>query len=401
MRALRSNAGVASVSRSALRYQMSTNAASAFTNDPYFKGFSGTTVPLYELPSIPGQWDMHAICAANAWAYGQPNAFGPVFPAAQGGSASVPIAIVDTGADTSHPELSSRITYGESVLSGTVTPGLSAVTDTDGHGTNVAGIAAASGNNNLGFAGVAYNVPLMIFRVFPNTGCPSSGCTALGSDVGIAINDAVSHGAKVISLSLGASTPDTGEENAVAAAISAGVVVVAASGNETHTSLDYPARDSGVIAVGASALDDSTGTVNEKVASYSNYDAGHATTWGLVAPGGDPSGSTDYDDLHWIENISSSQAPTTSTTCTADYGSPPSGTTDCRTLIAGTSQATPHVAGAAALLLSVKPTLTPANVFTALCTTATAIPGATKAGCGRLNVYRAMASPLVLNDPNP
>jgi serine protease len=237
----------------------------------------------------------------------------------------------------------------------------------------------------------------MIFRVFPNTGCGTT-CSANGSDVGLAIDNAVAAGAKVISLSLGASGPDTAEESAVANAIAAGVVVVAASGNETKTTLDYPARDPGVIAVGASALDDSTRTVTETVASYSNYDASHATTWGVVAPGGDPTGGTDTDDFHWIENISSSTSDPNFTTCTPDFGSV-AGVTDCRTLIAGTSQATPHVSGAAALLLSVKPTLTPSQVFTALCTTATAIPGTTRAGCGRLNVYKAMAQ--VVGDSNP
>lgn len=395
---LRSNPLVKEAGRAALRYAMSTTASSAFTNDPYFKGFAPANLPpFYTAAATPGQWDLHVICAANAWAYGQPNTTGVTHPGAQGGSAK--IAIIDTGADMTHPELSGRVVYAESDLNGTQTvfaaPAFSGMTDTDGHGTNVAGIAAAAGNNNLGFTGVAYGAPLMIFKVFPDGPCAGAGgCTATSADVGQAITNAVANGAKVISLSLGAGTADPAEENAVAAAISAGVVVVAAAGNETHTRLDYPAADPGVIAVGASALNDATpGTIVETVASYSNYDALHASTWGIVAPGGDPSGTGDTDDLHWIENIYSAAASTSA--CTGDFGNS-GGTPDCRVLIAGTSQATPHVAGAASLLLSVG--ATPGNIPSLLCSTATKL-NSPKAGCGRLNVYKAMAQ--AVGDPSP
>ena len=387
---LRSSPLVGSASRDAVRYALSTNAASAFPNDPYFTGFAPNNVPaLYETADSPGQWDMHVICAANAWAYGAPNSTGRTFSGALGGSAA--LAVIDTGADMTHPELAGRIAYSESDINGVATAG--PVTDGDGHGTDVAGIAAASANNGIGFAGVAYRAPLMIFKVFPDPPC-SGGCTALGSDIGLAINDAVAHHARVISMSLGSSTRDTVEETAVANAIAAGVVVVAAAGNDTSSTLDFPAGDAGVIAVGASALDDSGSSITESVASYSNYDAANPATWGVVAPGGDPAGSTDQDDLHWIENIYSSQVSDSSSFCTPDINS--TGPPDCRVLIAGTSQAAPHVAGAASLLLSVG-TL-PGNVKNILCATATPIIGG-KAGCGRLNVYEAMAQ--AVGDPSP
>jgi len=317
---------------------------------------------------------------------------------------NVKIAIVDTGADLTHPELASRAVFAESIRDGIrTTTTISAMHDNDGHGTNVAGIAAATGNNTFGFAGVAYAAPLLIFKVFPDPpagGCGHGStdplCSAHGPDVGMAINDAVAQGARVISLSLGASGPDAVEEAAVAQAIAAGVVVVAASGNETAATLDYPARDPNVIAVGASSIDDSVaGAIGESVASYSNYDAGNSLLWGLVAPGGDPAGSTDADDLHWIENIYTSTPADGQNYCGLDKAGQNG---DCRVLIAGTSQATPHVSGAVALLLSVNGLLTPANVKTTLCATARTINNA-KQGCGRLDVYRALAR--AVNDLNP
>lgn len=380
---------VKSATRSVERRLQSTTPATL--NDPFYNGFAPANVPpFYEAASTPGQWDMHVVCAANAWGYGNANTTGTTFPGALGGN--VKIAIVDTGADLTHPDLAGRVVYAESVLNGIVTPGVAGMHDNDGHGTDVAGIAAASGNNNFGFSGVAYAAPLMIFKVFPDGPC-SGGCTASGADVGQAITDAVAQGARVISLSLGASGPDTAEEAAVARAIASGVVVVAASGNESSATLDYPGADPGVIAVGASSLVDSnSSSVTESVAGYSNYDAANMT-WGVVAPGGDPTGSSDSDDLHWIENIYSS------TTGAGNFCSPDrSGATDCRVLIAGTSQATPHVSGAVALMLSVNGLLTPALVKADLCMTARNINNP-KQGCGRLDAYRAVAK--AVNDPNP
>ena len=395
---LRASGLVRAAARARYAHALSTTAS--LTNDPIYDGISPANIPpLYELPSTEGQWDNHVICAANAWGYGKTNTTGKTFAGALGGS--VPIAIVDTGADLTHPDLSGRFIYGETVLDGVVTPGLAAMHDNDGHGTDVSGIAAATGNNGFGFAGVAYHAPLMIFKVFkdpPAGGCPPKttlpACLANVTDIARAIDDAVAHGARVINLSLGATPPeDPAEGAAVANAIAHNVVVVAASGNEAATALDVPAADPGVIAVGASSLLDSTSAIGEAVASYSNYDNSNAT-WGLVAPGGDPSGNTDADDLHWIENLWTHTAADGSSAqaCTTD----PSGKTDCRVFIAGTSQATPHVAGAAALLLSVGASAS--TIKQLLCSTAGNL-NTIRAGCGRLNVYRAMAA--AVRDPSP
>jgi subtilisin family serine protease len=388
------------VSHSVARYRLSTTAA--LTNDPYLRGFTpANTPPLYATPDVPGQWDFHEICAANAWAYANANTTGRTYSGASGGT--VRVAVIDTGADITHPELSGRVVYQESVLGGIVTT--TDMHDNDGHGTDVAGIIGAAGNNAVGFAGVAYSAPLMIFKIFPDPppgGCEADStdvrCSASGADVALAIRDAVSKGAKVINLSLGSPDPDTAEEQAVAGAIAGGVVVVAAAGNEGSNTLDYPAADPGVLAVGASALNDSnTASITDKVAAYSNYSVANASNWGIVAPGGEPASANDVDDLHWIENIYTSTAADGSSpsSCIADRG----GTaTDCRIFIAGTSQAAPHVSGAAALLLSVVPSLTPSAIKNLLCNSAIPVSGG-HAGCGRLNVYRALAQ--AIGDSNP
>ena len=127
-----------------------------------------------------------------------------------------------------------------------------------------------------------------------------------------------------------------------------------------------------------------------------------------VAPGGDPNGASDFDNLHWIENLWTStpymSSPSDTTYmgfCMSDYPNTTSVTppADCRTLIAGTSMATPHVAGAAALILAVNASYqSPAKMRQLLCETADDI-GDPHQGCGRLNIYRAMA--VALGDSNP
>lgn len=382
---LRTVQGVESVSRVAYR-QLQT----VTSNDPYFNGF-GPGSPYFESASEPGQWDMHVMHISTAW--NDVTASAPVHGAA--------IAIVDTGVDISHPELSGGkvvrtqcyVTYptSSSQSSGPF------VTDTDGHGTNVAGIADANTGNGFGFASPGFAAPLLAYRIFPSD--PSGGCEGSKSaqcesntfDEASAINDAVAHGAKVINLSLGSTGPCSSsdpEYKAVENAIANNVVVVAAAGNESTAALDCPAADPGVIAVGASTLNDNVSPAKEAVATYSNYVSGTSGGRYMVAPGGDPSGSSDNDDLHWIENIYSSAAVQPGT-CTPDNLSS-SSTKDCRVLIAGTSQATPHVAGVVSLILAVRPSYTPAQVAAALCNSATDI-GDAKQGCGRVDAAAAVA----------
>jgi len=402
---LRAHPGVSGVARAQYRH---LETAGVFApNDQYWSHAGTGAPPFYQTDAQGGQWDLHLTCVSRAWGYAQSagNTFG-VIPGVL--AANVKIAIIDTGVDTTHPDLAGKVVYAATYVNGFQG---NTVHDDNGHGTNVAGIAAAATNNAYGFAGAGFNAKIMAYRVFPDppAGCTGNACetSASTADIDLAINDAVAHGANVISLSLGgapsgtcATDPGEGpEQAAITAAINAGVVVVAASGNESAATLDCPAGDAGVIAVGASALTDGgigTAVTGEHIASYSNYDAGRPTTWGVTAPGGDPSGGADGDFYHWIENIWTSTQTDTSggNPCAADtFGE----TGNCRILIAGTSQATPHVSGIVALMLGAHPGLSPATVGQYLCSTALNI-GDTKQGCGRVDAYRAVAR--ALGDPS-
>ncbi|GAC1447313.1 MAG: hypothetical protein PVSMB8_05790 [Vulcanimicrobiaceae bacterium] len=352
------------------------------------------------------QWSLSTIGAPNAWGYTH-------------GSRAISVAIVDTGADFNHQDLGGgKITFAESILNGAINPGVNPATganfaqDTDGHGTNVAGIAAAQTNNGFGFAGVGFDTSLQIYKVFSDgTAANQYATSANSSDVSKAIYEAVAHGANVINLSLGTcqvAGADPMQRDAIAFAISRNVTVVAAAGNERGgassdpncpggaTTVDFPAAYDGVIAVGASKYDDTAAPMTfsplnrEAVASYSN--AGPGLT--LVAPGGDPSladqNATSADLLHWIAGLYSTTA--------ADPGAQCRNKADCRALFAGTSQATPHVAGTVALMLARNPGLSPATIKSILSNTADDL-GDPNQGAGRLDAYRALAA--VTSDSAP
>ena len=428
---LRATQGVVSVSPSQ-RLSALTVTGPYLGTDPYFVGTPPG--PLYQTATTGGQWDMHIVKLDYAFDYSQASNGSTVPQNVNAlGSTSVKLAIIDTGEDVTHPQLArASIARTECFITneaGTAQSTGTFVTDGFGHGTDVTGIAVSSANNDYGFVGDGGNVSLMLYRVFPtpddscaNPDSTDPQCGAADTDIISAIDDAVANGANVISMSIGGTNctspgvdPDPAEGNAIANAIAHNVIVVAASGNSGGQGVTAPGCDTGVIAVGATGYYDGqpnasayTGTnsgVNngeEYVTSYTQYGTAN---WGIVAPGGDPSNadqtSANTDYLHWIENIWTS-TPFDSNfagTCTAGgFGE----TGNCRTLIAGTSMSTPHVAGAAALILSVSgntgPYASPTAMFNLLCTTADNI-GDVHQGCGRLNVYRAMAT--ALHDPTP
>jgi subtilisin family serine protease len=442
--ALRAQPGVRGVAAAGgRRYPLSVTSP-YYTNDPYFEGFKSAqtggdvptfqTQPLVENANVPGQWGAHVTQLDYAFEYSQPNNGSGLQAAGALGSTAIKIAIIDTGADLTQPDLSPKVTSQRCFITNPDNTQSTSdfVTDPDGHGTNVSGIAGAASNNGFGFTGEGGASVLYEYRVNPTPDAPcfasppsstDDQCGAVTTDVADAIDDAVTRGVNVISMSLGGDTcgsggtdPDSVEGAAVANAIAKNVIVVAAAGNgggTKTTGVTAPGCDTGVIAVGATALADgqlngannsngSAAAPSEYVASYSSYGSPGAayrsnTAWGIVAPGGDPSSDTDVDDLHWINNLytSTPSDPTddTAQSCGADYGNT-GPAAECQTQIAGTSMSTPVVAGAAALILAVNSTYhVPAQMKNLLCTTADDI-GDVKEGCGRLNIYRAMATAL-------
>jgi hypothetical protein len=322
------------------------------------------------------------------------------------GSSSVSVAIIDTGVDESGTDTSDfMIDHQESDLTGVTSTAAGAAQDTNGHGTNVSGLAVAQTNNTYGFAGTGWSTHLQIYRIFPqvtmSTPCP----TADTSDEALAINHAVANGASVINLSLGApqsSGIDTVEQTAIEAAISAGVTVVAANGNEYGTSdgnqSDYPAGYAGVIGVGASAVTDNNSQTNPSYASITGETIATYSNSGptLVAPGGDASAdppansNSQVDILHWIEGYSTTTPGISSDNC-SNTGNV------CRVLFNGTSQATPQVAGVVALMMAYHGgarSLSPAQVETMLTASADVLPGiaSTRQGAGRLDAAKAVAA---------
>jgi serine protease len=221
------------------------------------------------------------------------------------------------------------------------------------HGTHVAGTIAAKTNNGVGVAGVAYGAKIVPARVLGRCGGYTSDIadaivwTSGGSVTGVPAN---ANKARVLNLSLGGSGAcDATTQNAINSARSRGAVVVVAAGNSNvNASNASPANCAGVIAVAA------TGRSGGK-ASYSNY----GTVVDVAAPGGD-----------YGAGILSTLNSGTSTPASDSYAS-----------YMGTSMATPHVAGVAALMLSANPNLTPDEVEARLKSTARAFPAACP-GCG-------------------
>lgn len=270
----------------------------------------------------------------------------------------VTIAVLDTGIDYTHADLGGCLGTGCRVKAGyDFVNGDSNPMDDEGHGTHCAGIAAANG----GTKGVAPDADLLAVKV-----CSPEGC--LDSDTIAGIDWAVSQGADVITLSLGSSEqPNDGYEPLEMicdAAIEAGVVIVAAAGNEgpgTGTMADVASTEN-VIAIGASNCAGTSRITDDTVASFS-------------CRGPSAFGRFDPDLLAPGVDIYS--------TCIGGGYCTKS----------GTSMATPHAAGAAALLLEYDGTLSPAEVKSLLVHTAGDITGHPfEKGTGVMNVSRAILS---------
>lgn len=274
------------------------------------------------------------------------------------GSPSVIIAIIDSGVNLSHPDLT--LVAGWDYGSGDSNPEDDSASP--GHGTACAGVAAAEANNGIGACGAAPGCRIMPLKVANNFG------EMFFSSIVSAITHAADNGANIISMSLGAAiTSDPSTDAAITYATNAGLTILAATGNENRTTISYPAINANVIGVGAaSPCGDRKRSSN--LASELNP--------GVSA---DPNGYTCDGERWWGSSYGTNTAnaagavdviaPTILyTTDIQGAGGYRSG--DYEPYFNGTSCATPYAAGVCALIKSKNPTWTPAQIKAQLTSTA-------------------------------
>lgn len=321
---------------------------------------------IFDIPNDPfynNQWAHPIIQSPDTWSVTT-------------GSNAIVIAIIDTGVDLNHPDLAGKLVAGYDFVDGDAIP-----SDENGHGTHVAGIAAAVTNNGVGVTGMSWGARIMPVRVLNNQG---SGTTA---KVAEGIHWAYQNGADIINLSLGGKDYSQAMQEAINAAHAAGSLVIAAMGNcryastacgSTDNPIQYPAANNNVMAVAATNRNDS-------YAYYSQYGA-HCD---VAAPGGDMRVQR--------SNGIYSTMPTYAVYMTTSYNY-----TNNYDYLQGTSQATPHVSGLAALIWSLNPALTPNEVQSVIEQTADDLGAAGKDndyGWGRINAYRAVTSLIIPDTP--
>lgn len=325
-----------------LPYQASENAfANAFQLRPEVEFAELDRILTFQelIPNDPlyfsdWSWSLPKVSAPDAWS-------------TTTGSSNVTIAILDTGVDGTHEDLISQMVPGWNIYNNN-----SDTHDVHGHGTAVAGTAAASGNNGVGVASVCWGCRIMPVRISDNYGL------ATYSDIASGLVWAADHGARVANISYNVTDSSTVSKSASYFQKKGGVVTVASGNSGTF---DNTSDNPYVLTVGAT---DSTDTIYSWSNTGNNLD--------LVAPG-------------FVY----------STMVGGGY-----------TVAQGTSAAAPLVAGAAGLLFSLNPSLTPTQVQDILRQSADDLgtPGWDLSyGYGRLNLAKAltMAGSLGAGDQTP
>lgn len=290
-------------------------------------------------PLLLDQWGYY-----NIWAD-----FAPELP-----RSAPAIAVIDTGVDYNHPDLKGRVIKGPDLVNGDKDP-----MDDNGHGTHVAGIAAANGNNSIGITGISPTSKIYAVKVMSAQGWGTWYDISLGIYAAADRSDV-----KVLNLSLIGPTSSITLEDAVNYAWGKGKIIVAAAGNDGVTTPNYPAYYTNCIAV---AANDSSDERADWGGTSSNYGS-----WvDIAAPGTDiVSTYTQWHGYAWWS---------------------------------GTSMATPFVAGAAARVWAQNPTWTNTQVRDQLQNTADWKPlhndhtdkdgpaaWPSPSPFGRLNLYRAL-----------
>ncbi len=265
------------------------------------------------------------------------------------GNANSVVAVVDTGVSSTNPEFSGKILTGTNCLA----PGLFSFEDDNGHGTHVAGIAAAVGNDGNGIAGIAWAASILPIKVLDASGSGTSASVSCGIQTGA--NFATSNpGMRLVeNLSLGGPGYSQLMKDAVDSALQSNALVIAAAGNDGKATVLFPAGYPGVIAVGAIT------PTNER-ATFSTY----GSQLSVVAPGVDIYSTYLGGSFRYLS---------------------------------GTSMATPHVTGVASLVRALNPSLTPAQVRSQVEQTATRLGGSgfnPQFGWGLVNAAAAVGAPV-------
>jgi serine protease len=336
-------------------------------NDPYY-GANQTSIT----PAV-GQWYLRAPDSTVVSAINAPAAWDVTK-----GSASVVVAVLDTGVRTDHPDLAAKLLPGYDFVSDTTSAGDSNGRDADAsdpgdyttarecgtgtsasssswHGTQTAGLVGAATDNSVGMASVGRNVMVLPVRVLGKCGGTDSDIiAAMYWAAGLTSTPTVNpNPAKVISMSLGKSgSCPASYQDVFTALANAGVTVVVAAGNDAGLAVSAPGNCTGALAVAGLRH------IGSKV-GYSSIGPQVA----IAAPAGNcvnTTGACLYPILTTIN--AGTTTPTTNT-----YS-------DSTNYSVGTSFSTPIVAGAVALMLSVDPTLTPAAIKAKLQATARPFP---------------------------
>ncbi len=332
-------------------------------------------------PSLPLQWSLHnpgtpeVECDGSDCATPDSDIDWPQAVMQLQGVEFAPatVAIIDTGIDLAHPDLVDRLVPGWDFIHDDPGPD-----DEYGHGTHVAGIAAASTFNDLGIGGVAYPETV---RIMPLKVCDASGICP-DSAIADAILWAADHGADVINMSLGNGAYSELMQGAIDVAWEAAEVVVAAAGNNAADRVSYPGAYEHVVAVGSLNWRD-------ELAHYSNW----GSELDLVAPGGEMSKPHDPGGIY----SSTPNYPVT-------MGQGGRALSQGYDFMSGTSMASPQVAGLATLLRAIHPVFSNEEIIQLISDSADDLdsPGwDMRTGYGRINVCRAVGGTCGRGDDPP